>query len=99
MDIRQRVFGPRHPETLRTSSVLTTDVFMQGRFAEAERLKAQRGVWSEHSDTLHSMVDLGNILDAEAKYPETGRSSSRPSMFSVGLSVPIIEIRCSQCSV
>jgi hypothetical protein len=33
---------------------------MQGRFAEAE-----------HSDTLHSMVDLGNILDAEAKYPET----------------------------
>jgi hypothetical protein len=44
------------------------------------------------------MIDLGNILDAEAKYPETGRSSSRPSMFSVGLSVPIIEIRCSQCS-
>jgi hypothetical protein len=36
-----------------------------------ERLKVQREVWSEHSDTFHSMVDLGNILDAEAKYPET----------------------------
>jgi hypothetical protein len=28
-------------------------------------------LWSAHSDTFHSMVDLGNILDAEAKYPET----------------------------
>ena len=33
---------------------------MQGRFAEAE-----------HSDTLHGMLYLGSILDAEAKYPET----------------------------
>jgi hypothetical protein len=42
LDIRQRVFGPRHRETLRTSSVLATDVFMQRRFAEAERMLRKR---------------------------------------------------------
>jgi hypothetical protein len=36
-----------------------------------ETLKAQREVvGSEHPDTLHTMVRLGNILDLETKYPE-----------------------------
>jgi tetratricopeptide (TPR) repeat protein len=74
--IRQRVFGPRHPETLRAESDVAVDLLLEGRYAEAERmlretLKAQREVLgSEHRDTLFSMGRLGNVLDMEGKYPE-----------------------------
>ena len=76
LEIRRRVLGPRHPETLRLKSDLAVDLSLEGRYADAERmmretLKTQREVLgSEHRDTLHSMGVLGNILDAEAKYPE-----------------------------
>ena len=54
--IRQRVFGPRHPETLRAESDVAVDLLLEGRYAEAERmlretLKAQREVLgSEHRE-------------------------------------------------
>jgi eukaryotic-like serine/threonine-protein kinase len=76
VDIRQRVFGPRHPETLRAKSRMAGILRAEGRYAEAERmaretLKTRREVLgSEHPDTLHSMDLLGDILDEEAKYPE-----------------------------
>ena len=76
-EIRQRVLGPRHPETLSVKERVAMEMYsFEGRYAEAERmlretLKAQREVvGSEHRDTLESMVDLGTVLDAEAKYPE-----------------------------
>ena len=75
--IRQKVFGPRHPETLRLKSTLAMEeYYFEGRYAEAEQmlretLKAQREVLgSQHQVTLDSMANLGNVLDQEAKYPE-----------------------------
>ncbi len=76
LEIRQRILGPRHPETLRLKFGLADELRSEGHYAEAERmsretLKAQREVMgSEHRDTLDSMISLANVLDAEAKYPE-----------------------------
>jgi tetratricopeptide (TPR) repeat protein len=66
--IRQRVLGPRHPETLRLESDLAVDLLLEGRYAEAERmlretLKTQREVLgAEHRDTLRSTWETSRKL-------------------------------------
>jgi serine/threonine protein kinase len=51
VDIRQRIFGPQHPETLRARTRLAVDLLLEGSYVEAERmaretLKTRREVWA-----------------------------------------------------
>ena len=76
VDIRRRVLGPEHPDTLRTMASLGVNYIDQGRYAEAEKilretLDARRRVLGpDHPDTLQSMNDLGIVLNAEGRFAD-----------------------------
>ena len=76
VDIRRRVLGPEHPDTLRTMASLGVNSFDQGRYAEAEKtlretLDVRRRVLGpDHPDTLQSMNDLGLVLNAEGRFAD-----------------------------
>lgn len=75
-DIRSRVLGPEHPETLRTRNDLANVLFEEGRFAEAEKsygetLEIRRRVLGpEHPDTLQSMNNVAIVLVAEGHFAD-----------------------------
>ena len=62
LDIRRRVLGPEHPDTLASVHNLAIVLYDEGRYTEAERLDREtldirRGVLGpEHPDTLASRV-------------------------------------------
>jgi tetratricopeptide (TPR) repeat protein len=81
LDLRRRVLGERHPDTLFSSNSLATVLERQGRFAQAEPLYSQvlelrrRVLGIEHPRTLKTMYSLaatyggqGNYGAAEALY-------------------------------
>src|SRR5216684_1023813 len=76
MEIRQRVLGPEHPDTLTSMNDLATDLDDSGHYAEAEKLErealdiSRRVLGPEHPDTLMLMSNLGNTLWQEDPYPE-----------------------------
>jgi eukaryotic-like serine/threonine-protein kinase len=76
IDIRRRVLGPEHPETLRSMSKLAGALREQGRYPEAEKLQREtldilrRVLGPEHPDTLASLSQLAAILYYEARYGE-----------------------------
>jgi serine/threonine protein kinase/tetratricopeptide (TPR) repeat protein len=76
IEIRRRVLGPEHPDTLRSMHALSRPLREQGQFAEAEKLQRQtletqrRILGNENPDTIASMGELTIILDNEARYPE-----------------------------
>jgi serine/threonine protein kinase/Tfp pilus assembly protein PilF len=75
-DIRSRVLGPEHPETLRSRNDLGVVLLDEGRFADAEKsyretLEIRRRVLGpEHPDTLQSMNNLGIVLVTEGHFAE-----------------------------
>ena len=79
MEIRQRVLGPEHPDTLTSMNDLATDLDDSGHYAEAEKLErkaldiSRRVLGSEHPDTLMLMSNLANTLWQEGHYPEAER--------------------------
>jgi len=76
MEIRQRVLGPEHPDTLTSMNDLALDLDDSGHYAEAEKLErealdiSRRVLGPEHPDTLMLMSNLGNTLWQEGHYPE-----------------------------
>ncbi len=76
VQIRRRVLGPDHPDTLRSQGDLSIALFQDGRYSEAENLQKQtlaslrRVLGPEHPDTLKSMNTLAVLLMAEGRYPE-----------------------------
>jgi tetratricopeptide (TPR) repeat protein len=76
LELRRRVLGANHPETLETVSALGTAVLKQGKFPEAETLLRQnlaiqrRTLGSTHPNTLATMNNLGVVYTNEAKYQE-----------------------------
>lgn len=76
IEIRRRVLGPEHPDTLRSMSRLSGALREQGRYAEAEKLQREtldiqrRVLGPESQDTLTSMSQLASILYSEARYGE-----------------------------
>jgi len=76
MEIRQRVLGPEHPDTLTSMNDLALDLDDSGHYAEAEKLErealdiSRRVLGLEHPDTLMLMSNLGNTLWQEGHYPE-----------------------------
>ena len=75
LEIRQRVLGPTHPDTLESMNDLGVAYDRVGRTAEAVRLLEEtlsygaRSLGSEHPDTLDSMNNLG------VAYSEAGRTA------------------------
>lgn len=79
MQIRQRVLGPDHPDTLESMNSLAADLDDSGRYAEAEKLErealdiSRRVLGPENPDTLRLMSNLGNTLWQEGRYPEAAK--------------------------
>jgi len=76
LDLRRRVLGPGHPDTLVTTSNLAALYDLQGKYAQAEALDSQilemrrRVLGPEHPDTLKSMMHLAVVYFDEGKYPQ-----------------------------
>ena len=76
IEIRRRVLGPEHPDTLRSMTSLANVLREEGRYAEAEKLIREtlnirrRVLGPEHPDTLKSTNILATILDREGHYAE-----------------------------
>lgn len=76
LEIRQRVLGPRNPDTLQTQQDLAVAVLAGSNYPEAEKLcretlETRRQVLGpEHHDTVDSMVQLARILGFQSRYDE-----------------------------
>jgi non-specific serine/threonine protein kinase/serine/threonine-protein kinase len=75
-EVRQRVLGPNHPETLESQTELGWILRLQGHSAEAEPLlrrtleAEQRVLGPANPDTVRSMSNLAVVLSDEGHYPE-----------------------------
>jgi len=76
LDSRRRVFGPEHPETLRSMNNLALVYADEGKYAQAETLHSQalgierRVLGPEHPNTLLSMHNLALVYMREGKYEQ-----------------------------
>jgi non-specific serine/threonine protein kinase/serine/threonine-protein kinase len=76
LDIKRRVLGPEHPDTLRSMGNLAFALRSEHHYAEAEKLdretlEARRQVLGPgHPDTLFSMNSLAADLGSEGHYAE-----------------------------
>jgi tetratricopeptide (TPR) repeat protein len=76
LDLRRRVLGREHPETLRSMNNLGNVYWREGKYPQAEALDAQalwierRVLGPEHPDTLVSMNNLAWVYSDEGKYPQ-----------------------------
>jgi serine/threonine protein kinase/tetratricopeptide (TPR) repeat protein len=76
-DLRHRVLGPEHPDTLTSMNNLAAVYIDQQRYAEAEGLDIQileirrRVLGPEHPDTLSSMSHLAIIYWGQGKYAQS----------------------------
>ena len=75
-EIRKRVLGPEHPDTLASMNNLANVLDDEGHYVEAEKLDREtldirrRVLGPEHPDTLASMNNLANIRYEEGHYAE-----------------------------
>jgi eukaryotic-like serine/threonine-protein kinase len=76
LEIRKRVLGEEHPETLGSKDILATLYSRQGRYAEAETLRLEtleitkRVLGEEHPSTLVSMNNLATLYQNQGRYAE-----------------------------
>jgi non-specific serine/threonine protein kinase/serine/threonine-protein kinase len=75
-NIRQRVLGLDHPDTLHAMNNLAAILHSDGRYPEAEKVHREtleirrRVLGPEHLDTLMSMNNLAIVLDDEGRFAE-----------------------------
>lgn len=75
-DIRRRVLGSDHPDTLASMDALAVAFNSENRYAEAEKLNREvlavrrRVLGAENPDTLTSMFHLAKALYAQGHYTE-----------------------------
>src|SRR6202034_1033604 len=76
MDLRKRLLGAEHPDTLKSMANLATTYWQQGRWNEAEKLEvdvvelSKRLLGAEHPDTLTSMVNLAATYRQQGRWNE-----------------------------
>ena len=76
IDLRRRMLGPEHPDTLTSMQNLAMIYRDQGKYPQAEALNSQileirrRVLGLEHSDTLKSMGNLAVVYEDEGKYAQ-----------------------------
>jgi tetratricopeptide (TPR) repeat protein len=79
VDIRRRVLGPDHPDTLDSMSQLSQVLYFEGRYPETEKLQRetlaaqQRVLGNSDARTELSMSQLAATLDEEGRYTEGER--------------------------
>jgi len=79
LTIRQKLFGIKHPDTLKSMNNLASVLQNQGKNEEAERLHRQglelgkEVLGKEHPSTLASMNNLANVLQNQGKNEEAER--------------------------
>ena len=84
MEIRRRVAGPEHPDTLLAESNLAAVYGHEGSYGRAQALEEQvlemqrRAVLGpDHPDTLRTMVSLALVYDHQGKYAQAEALNSQ----------------------
>jgi non-specific serine/threonine protein kinase/serine/threonine-protein kinase len=81
VEIRRRILGADHPDTLDAIELQACLYEREGRYADAERVGRQnvddlrRVLGEEHPATLHSMEHLSVVYEREGRYDESLRLS------------------------
>ncbi|KAI2956395.1 hypothetical protein CBS147324_10941 [Aspergillus niger] len=76
MDIRKRILGSEHPDTLTSMANLASTYWKKGQWKEAEELDVQvmelrkQVLGSEHPDTLTSMANLASTYWKKGQWKE-----------------------------
>jgi tetratricopeptide (TPR) repeat protein len=76
LEIRRRVLGEEHPDTLRSMGGMAVIYENKDRYDEAEKLHikvleiGRRVMGEEHPDTLRSMGNLANVYRDQGRYDE-----------------------------
>jgi non-specific serine/threonine protein kinase/serine/threonine-protein kinase len=76
LDIRRRVLGPQHPDTLGSMTNLASTLDNERHYLEAEKLQREtveverRVLGREHPETLGSMNNLAFSLERQGRYAE-----------------------------
>ncbi|KAG2486242.1 hypothetical protein HYH03_015067 [Edaphochlamys debaryana] len=76
LELRQRVLGPEHPDTIRAIGISAGCISSRGRYEEAELLCRQalelyqRVLGPEHPDTIRSIVMSANCISSRGRYEE-----------------------------
>ena len=76
MDMRKKLLGEEHPDTLTAMENLANTYFNQGRWNEAEQLEVQvmnmtkKLLGEEHPDTLTAMGNLGLTYRSQGRWNE-----------------------------
>jgi serine/threonine protein kinase/tetratricopeptide (TPR) repeat protein len=76
LDLRRRVLGAEHPDTLRTMSNLAAVYDLEGKNPQAETMDSQileirrRVLGPDNPDTLKSMMHLAFVYNEEGKYAQ-----------------------------
>ena len=79
LEIRRKLLGDDHPETVESVTVVALLLQYQGNFAEAEPLyrdaiaRSRRLLGTDHPDTLHRMFNLASLLQDQGKFAEAER--------------------------
>ena len=87
VNIQRAVLGPKHPETLKTTSNLAWIHMRQGRYTQAEKLLREtldiqrRVLGPDHPDTLQTLGYLAATLNHE------GRNAEAEGLYLKGLDV------------
>jgi non-specific serine/threonine protein kinase/serine/threonine-protein kinase len=77
VEIRRRVLGADHPDTLQSMDSLAVFYEQAGRYDEAEKLQAEtvagrrRVLGENHPLTLESKDELGAVYESQGRYPES----------------------------
>jgi tetratricopeptide (TPR) repeat protein len=76
LDIRTKLLGPDHPDTLATATMYALLLHYQGKFDEAQSLyldaidRSRRTLGADHPDTLRLMFNLASLLAERGKYAD-----------------------------
>ncbi len=73
IDLQSKVYGPGHPETLKSSEILGRVLIHQGKYHEAEQIHSQnleqmrKILGAEHPNTLSSLSNYATVLCRQGK--------------------------------
>src|ERR1700678_1176668 len=70
MDMRKKLLGVEHPDTLKSMANLAITYQNQGRWNEAEQLMSRKLLGAEHPDTLTSMANLAVTYQNQGRWNE-----------------------------
>ena len=83
LELREKVLGQEHPDTLTSMNNLAMVLSSQGKYEEAEEMHRQtlelreKVLGKEHPYTLTSMNNLAVVLSSQGKYEEARRCIDR----------------------